>query len=247
MFKIMLDPGHGGKDPGAVGNGLQEKNIVLEIAKMIKAMLLNEYEGIAVKMTRETDVFYELSDRAKMANEWGADYFMAIHVNAGAGSGFESYIHPSRSSTTVQALNAIHAEIIKQLQGVVDRGKKSANYAVLRETKMPAILTENLFIDHSADASKLKDKSFLKKLARGHVLGLEKAFNLKRKAASPPQEEKKPNTPAPKDETALAIEKLQKAGIINTPEYWLKNAKQDATVRGDYAAALIQKMAEKLK
>jgi N-acetylmuramoyl-L-alanine amidase len=182
-MKIMIDPGHGGRDPGAVSNGLQEKDINLTISKHIRDILLNEYKNVDIRMTRDSDVFVDLSDRANMANDWGASYFMSIHVNAGGGTGFESYIHTTRTSGSVQAQDIIHPVIVNAL-GARDRGKKDANFAVLRETSMPAILTENLFIDHPDDAVLLKDSSFLKLIARGHVSGLEQAFNLEKNSGT---------------------------------------------------------------
>ena len=70
---------------------------------------------------------------------------------------------------------------MKAIDGVQDRGKKRANYAVLRETHIPAILTENLFIDNASDATKLKSQEFILKIAKGHVGGIVKAFGLKKK------------------------------------------------------------------
>ncbi|GAA0379062.1 N-acetylmuramoyl-L-alanine amidase family protein [Bacillus horti] len=240
MLKLMLDPGHGGKDPGAVANGLQEKNLVLTICQQIKSILLHEYEGVTVKLTRETDVFHELSTRAKMANDWGADYFMSIHVNAGGGTGFESFIHQSRSSVSVATQNVIHDEIVRELGNVTNRGKKVANFSVLRGTQMPAILTECLFIDHPLDSTKLKSSSYLQQIARGHANGIVKAFGLKKKAANGAGAANSGNDP----KLVSAIEKLHKAGIISSPDYWLQNAKTGKTVRGDYAAALIQRMTD---
>ncbi len=85
----MLDPGHGGHDPGAVANGLKEKDLVLKIVKKTKAILEKVY-GATVKLTRSTDVYIDLSQRARLANNWGADYFVSIHINAGGGTGFET-------------------------------------------------------------------------------------------------------------------------------------------------------------
>lgn len=178
-MKIMIDPGHGGRDSGAVGNGLQEKDINLTISKLIRDILQDEYKNVEIRMTRDSDVFVELTDRTRMANWWVADYFMSIHVNAGGGSGFESYIHTTRTTRSVKAQDIIHPAISSAIN-VRDRGKKDANFAVLRETRMPAILTENLFIDHSNDAALLKDSSFLKTIARAHVTALEKAFDLEK-------------------------------------------------------------------
>ncbi len=179
MIKIFIDPGHGGKDPGAAANGLMEKELVLMISKHMKT-LLNEYEGVQIRLSREDDRFIELADRARMANEWGANYYCSVHINAGGGDGFETYISQNASTQSVKNQNVIHAEILNAIGGT-DRGKKRANYVVITASKMPAILTENLFIDHPDSAKKLKDPEFLKKVAHGHVNGLVQIFDLKRK------------------------------------------------------------------
>lgn len=183
MVKIFIDPGHEGVtkglDPGAVGNGLKEADLTLDIAKRMRGKL-STYNNVQVKLSREGNKKLTLSQRAKMANDWGADIFISIHINAGGGIGFESYIYNgSVSSSTIAYQNIIHEEIVKAT-GWNDRGKKRENYAVLRETKMPAILTENGFIDNTTDANKLKNDSFLDKIAQGHVNGIVKLFNLKK-------------------------------------------------------------------
>ncbi|MCM3761841.1 N-acetylmuramoyl-L-alanine amidase [Alkalihalobacillus oceani] len=175
--KIMLDPGHGGRDPGAVANGLQEKEIVLTIARKIRHLLLKQYE-VDVSLTRETDIFVTLEERARMANDWGADYFLSIHVNASGGTGFESYIHPSAPARTKEYQQVIHKSIIERINER-DRGMKIANFSVLRQTRMSALLTENLFIDNEIDSSKLKRKVTLEALAEGHVNGLQRLLKLK--------------------------------------------------------------------
>lgn len=78
MVKVFIDPGHGGVDPGAVANGLQEKEITLQLAKEIQKILLNEYENIAIKMSRTTDQTVSLNSRTALANHWNADIFF-IH------------------------------------------------------------------------------------------------------------------------------------------------------------------------
>jgi N-acetylmuramoyl-L-alanine amidase len=192
-MKIVLDAGHGGHDPGAVANGLKEKDLTLAIVKHIGRML-EEYEGVEVFYTRTDDRFIELSERASIANKLKADYFISVHINAGGDTGFESYIYNGKvSSATIAYQNVIHQEIIKELGNVKDRGKKRANLAVLRETKMPAILTENLFINNANDAKKLKSDQFLRQIAYGHVQGIVKAFGLKKKTKptpSQPQQQK---------------------------------------------------------
>jgi N-acetylmuramoyl-L-alanine amidase len=182
VFKLFLDPGHGGTDPGAEGNGLKEKDVVLDISLRIRD-LLQTYQNVEVKMSRTTDMTVSLADRVNEANSWGADYFLSIHLNADSGlaSGYEDYIYSglSDSSQTAFYRNTIHAEVVK-LNELTDRGKKKADFYVLRNTKMPALLTENGFIDYSGDAAKLKDPAYRNKVAQGHVNGLANAFHLQK-------------------------------------------------------------------
>src|SRR5690625_1767351 len=180
MVKIFIDPGHGGSDPGAVANGLREKDLTLKIAKHIRDYLKNY--NCSVKMSRTGDKTLSLAQRTNDANKWGADYFLSVHINAGGGTGYEDFIYSGGvSSKTTSARNTIHSEITRQISDVRNRGKKRANFYVIRETKMPAMLSENLFIDTKADADKLKDNAFIDKVAKGHAIGLAKAFNLKSK------------------------------------------------------------------
>ncbi|MGS0905788.1 N-acetylmuramoyl-L-alanine amidase family protein [Bacillus altitudinis] len=197
--KIMLDPGHGGHDPGAVANGMKEKDLVLTIAKKTKAILEKVY-GATVKLTRSTDVYIDLSQRARLANNWGADYFASIHINAAGGTGFETFRYDKLSaiSSTGKQQTIVHNAIynkIKEKIGDRDRGTKSKNLAVLRETKMPAILTENLFIDRKEDAVLLKQESFLDLLADGHAEGIAAAVGLKKVSSSSKTSPKKETSP----------------------------------------------------
>lgn len=180
-IKIFIDPGHGGTDPGAVGNGLREKDLTLTIAKALKKYLEDNYENVEVRLSREDDRTLTLRQRTDMANAWGADYFISVHVNAGGGTGFETFIwNGNVSRATITNQNVMHSESIKQLQ-VRDRGKKRANFFVIRETRMPAILPEFLFIDNASDARLLKDPVFLNKCAKGLENGVASIFNLKKK------------------------------------------------------------------
>lgn len=190
MVKIYLDAGHGGHDGGASSNGIKEKDIVLTIMKKMKSKL-NEYQDVQLNFTRETDVFLSLSDRTKKANNWNADCFVSLHINSATNKsarGYEDYRYSNAGSSTTAFHNVMHSEIIKQIGGLIsdDRGKKTANFHVLRESKMKAILTENLFISNSADANLLKSDSYLDKVAQGHVNGLVAFYGLKKKANSTP-------------------------------------------------------------
>ena len=195
--KVMIDPGHGGHDPGAAANGLKEKDLVLKIAKKTKTILERVY-GATVKLTRSTDVYIDLSQRARLANNWGADYFASIHINAAGGTGFESFrfVKLSASSGTGKQQKIVHDAIYRKIKGKAgDRGTKSKDLAVLRETNMPAILTENLFIDREKDAALLKQESFLDALAEGHAEGIATAVGLKKVSSSTKTKPKKETAP----------------------------------------------------
>lgn len=186
MKKVWIDAGHGGKDAGATGNGLQEKDIVLALSLAVKKRLEAEYDGVQVYLSRSSDVFLELAERSHKANAAGADILVSIHCNAGGGAGgFESYRYTSPSPGSVKLQNVIHSELMSAITtyGVSDRGQKAANLHMVRESKMPAVLTENLFIDVAADAAKLKRQDVMDALARGHVNGIAKYLGLQKKAA----------------------------------------------------------------
>jgi N-acetylmuramoyl-L-alanine amidase len=177
MFKIAEDPGHGGADSGAVGpSGVQEKNITLPVAKMVAEYLAPIAE---VMLTRTDDSIpggnpdTELSFRAKMANDWGADLFVSIHCNAAAdpaANGTETYHMPGSQKGATLA-GAIQSRLVSAL-GLRDRGVKQANYAVLRRTSMPAVLVEIAFISNPTEEALLKSSDFQRKAARAIAQGI---------------------------------------------------------------------------
>ncbi|MBK3493475.1 N-acetylmuramoyl-L-alanine amidase [Viridibacillus sp. YIM B01967] len=180
MVKIFIDPGHGGSDSGATANGIQEKDITLKIGMKIRNILTAEYSNVSILMSRTGDTFPSLSDRTNAANGWSADYFLSVHINSGGGTGFESYVYPGVGAPSTTYQNYIHSEVQK-LNQLTDRGKKQSDFHVLRESNMPAILTENGFIDTANDAAKMKSDAWITNIARGHVNGLVKCFNLPNK------------------------------------------------------------------
>jgi len=199
--KIFLDPGHGGTDPGAFGNGHQESHVALEIAYEIKDILETEYEDVEVKLSRTGDTYPSFARRVNQARKWGADYFISIHLNAfnGSANGYEDYIHDSldTNSLTAQYQQIMHDEIYKvvsELGNTPDRGIKKANFAVLRKTPMSAILTENLFIDsNGVDGEIIPKDEFVKATARGHTNGIEKIFNIKKTESGDKVSNQKPS------------------------------------------------------
>ncbi|GIO90723.1 N-acetylmuramoyl-L-alanine amidase [Paenibacillus lactis] len=184
MKEVWIDPGHGGKDPGASGNGLQEKGIALTVSLGVKQRLEAEYEGVRVHLSRSTDVFLELKERTDEANKAGADLLVSIHCNAGGGAGgFETFRYTSASAASRSLQNVLHTEIMAALKpfNVNDRGQKADNLHMCRESRMPAVLTENLFIDVASDAAKLKRQDVIDALIAGHVSGIAQFLGLKEK------------------------------------------------------------------
>jgi N-acetylmuramoyl-L-alanine amidase len=186
--KIMWDKGHGGTDPGAVGNGLHEDDLTNKIVDYGMAYLSSNYTGFEQRATRAKGETLELMKRDDEADAWGADVYVSVHINAGGGTGFESFIfNGGTPASTIALQNVLHDEVLAAMRkfgDVTDRGKKRANFAVLRETNMDAVLTENLFIDTKADANKLKNEAFIKAVGEAHALGVAKFLGLKKKAVS---------------------------------------------------------------
>lgn len=149
-IKIFIDPGHGGAEPGAAANGFVEKDLNLQVALKLSELL--KQQGIEVKMSRETDIYVDLSERCRMANAWGANYFISIHHNAGGGDGYE-VIHSICAGEGKALAEAIGGEFSKTGQNcrrIFSRqGANGDYYCVIRETVMPAVITEYAFLDTS--------------------------------------------------------------------------------------------------
>ncbi|MDY3208429.1 SH3 domain-containing protein [Clostridium baratii] len=172
-YKVFIDPGHGGYDDGSSGNGLLEDELNLQIGLKLQKKL--EARGIEVKMSRTTDEYLSLGERAEMANEYGADIFVSNHINSfeqASANGIETYYHRDKSSHKPLS-DGIQSNAIKQT-GAVDRGVKNANFAVLRESTMPSSLFEAGFISNKAEASKLGSDAYQDKLATALADGIEK-------------------------------------------------------------------------
>ncbi|MBM7096827.1 peptidoglycan-binding protein [Bacillus sp. H-16] len=169
---IMLDPGHGDGDVGGIGNGLLEKDVVLDIS--LRARRLLENSGATVIMTRETDVFYTLGERASMANSSNADIFISVHANAfnGVAHGTETFWHGKYKRAESQKLaHSIQDAVVKHM-GTHYRRVDEGNYHVIRETVIPSALLEVGFLDHAGDAAKLRQSSYLQKSAEGILEGV---------------------------------------------------------------------------
>jgi N-acetylmuramoyl-L-alanine amidase len=168
--RIVIDPGHGGRDPGAVGLRLKEKDVNLDVARQVAAKLMEI--GAQTVLSRESDVFVDLYDRPELANRISADLFVSIHCNAmpkrNTGHGTETYYYHARS----KCLGAIvHANLIRAL-GRKDRGLRWANFCVTRESEMPAVLVELLFLNSDAEEALLESPAVRTAAANAIVEGL---------------------------------------------------------------------------
>jgi N-acetylmuramoyl-L-alanine amidase len=184
--KIMIDPGHGGKDSGAVGpEGLREKDVVLAVAMLMGAQLVGDFE---VNYTRRDDTFVELYTRATRANDWQAEAFVSIHCNSGPpgqGTGFEVFTTVGDSPSDLLATDVFksfgaefpaNARRVDMRDGDVD---KEADFVVLRRTHCSAILFELEFIHTQAGESWLRDAHNQARCAKALAAGVRRFFGVK--------------------------------------------------------------------
>lgn len=177
--KIMvLDAGHGGKDPGALGNGLVEKELNLDITLKLNALLASRPD-IKVYNTRTSDTYPSLEDRSKLANEIGADIFVSVHNNSFTSEhkGTETLYFPTHLDTTAQfsgkKMAQIFQNVLVQQLGTKDRGlKERPGLYVLRTTKMPAVIIEVAFLSNKDDANLLRSDSFRQNAAKAIFEGI---------------------------------------------------------------------------
>ena len=171
-YKVFIDAGHGGTDPGALGYGYRESDLNLQVAKKVEAKLKSK--GIDVKMSRNSDIFYSLSERAEMANDYGADAFVSIHQNsaeAKSANGIETYYNRNKEEDKPLS-NDIQKQVISQT-GANNRGVKNAEFTVLVKSEMISALVECGFITNESEVKKLSDSSYQDKLATGIADGIE--------------------------------------------------------------------------
>lgn len=167
MITVIIDPGHGGKDTGAVYGDYREKDQTLGIARRLQVKLAEK--NINSMMTRDKDEYIQLMHRAEIAKKIKDNaVFISIHLNASkshTGSGFESFVF-SRNSGNKELQDILHEAIMKlnTKYSIKDRGKKEASFLVLKHVKhIPAILLELFFID--ADIEKIKDSNYYSEVA----------------------------------------------------------------------------------
>lgn len=247
MFKMVIDPGHGGYDSGAVGSsGLREKDINLPVALKLAAILRSA--GVEIRLTRETDTVpwtakTDLAERVRIANEWGADIFISVHANAATSplaKGMEVWTTVGQTAADPIAESIANA-LISGFPELVFRSDlsdgdkdKEANFYVLRWTNAPAVLVELAFISNPQEEELLRSPDYQDKATWAIAKGITDYLGLTLPKKSPA------------DPTAVGIAVLQEAGIIVSPDYWLENAQPGKKADGQYVGLLIQKMAKRI-
>ena len=195
---IVLDPGHGGTDPGASnGSGREEKRFTLDIAKRVRVRL--RQNQMNVMMTRDRDVAMTLDERCWRGDRYGGDVFVSIHLNSSrdrAISGIETYIMPAPGYPTTAEIerrvissrtgncpgnqfdgaNAVLAQFLHKgvlaHTGAADRGIRRARFFVIRNARCPAALVECGFLSNSQEVAKINDAAYRDRIAEGIARGI---------------------------------------------------------------------------
>jgi N-acetylmuramoyl-L-alanine amidase len=172
---VMLDPGHGGRDPGAIGlGGLREVDVIMPVAKRVAELL--EKQGIAVKMTRNSDYFVGLDERVAISRDAGATLFVSIHANSIDNrpdvNGLEVYHYNLGKSLAETVHGAVLDYINKNGFYIANRNVRSARFLVLRKSAIPAILVETGYLTSEAESARLRRDDYQKAMAEGIVRGI---------------------------------------------------------------------------
>ena len=166
-FSVVIDPGHGGPDPGAIGiGGIRETDVVLEVSKIVKKLLSEK--GVNVKLTRKNEIDLDLPPRVSYANNSDADIFVSIHANASRGkrrdiNGLETFYYRGWRGRLLA--KKIQKQILRVSPGSPDRGVKQGRFYVIKNTRMPAVLVEIGFLTGRLDARRLEKTTHRKRLA----------------------------------------------------------------------------------
>ena len=168
-FRVVLDPGHGGRDNGTRWAGVREKDLNLDVAKRVERILRNK--GVSTYLTRRSDYYLSLSTRASRANRYRDTLYVSIHFNAAtnrSATGIETFY----VSTNGKRLGyQIQNRLISRL-GTKNRGLKKRGFAVLRKTRGTAVLVECGFLSNSWERSRCKSPSYRQRVAQAIADGI---------------------------------------------------------------------------
>ncbi|MCG6133243.1 MAG: N-acetylmuramoyl-L-alanine amidase [Nostoc sp. LLA-1] len=170
-LRVVVDPGHGGKDPGAIGlGGLREKDVVLPISRRVAEIL--EQNGVQAVLTRDSDFFVELQGRVDIAKRANATLFVSIHANAIGDrpdvNGLETYYYESGN----RLAQAVHSNILQNISSIKDRKVRQARFFVLRRSSMPSILVEVGFMTGQEDNPRLGTQDYQNRMAEAIANGI---------------------------------------------------------------------------
>jgi N-acetylmuramoyl-L-alanine amidase len=187
--KVFIDKGHGANDPGCVGNGLRECDLVDKIADYAVEEL-DTYDGVVTKIGPRpagSTSAERLNPRTAAANSWGADLCVSFHINAAGGTGWESFIYTNTSPADDEITKVIHQMIADWFgsQGIRDRGQKRESLALVRQTNMTSTLLEFGFIDNDNDVALLKQESKLKEMGVVAAQAIATSLGLSKKIDTP--------------------------------------------------------------
>ncbi len=173
QFTVVIDVGHGGTDNGAVVDNYNEKQIVLDIAKMVKEMSSN----VNVVLTRENDETFSLKERANRINELEPELAISIHANNGneeQAKGFDIFVGRELSNPTTQKLADLLYENFKSITQLNDRGEaREAGFTLLRTSKVPIVILEVGFMSNKKDLKYITSKNGRQEIASAIVKTLE--------------------------------------------------------------------------
>jgi N-acetylmuramoyl-L-alanine amidase len=174
---VVIDPGHGGHDPGAIAvNGVYEKDITLSVASKVAGLLRGR--GYRIVMTRQDDRFIELEDRAALANRLGADLFVSIHADSAPDPGIQgstAYVAEAASVGAMRAARYVSTAI--DTTGINSRGIRRADYRVLVQTRCPAVLVELGYLSNYSEAARLQSATVQNRLAAAIANGVADYFD----------------------------------------------------------------------
>ena len=171
---VIIDPGHGGPDPGAIGiRGIRETDVVLDVSKRVKQLLSEK--GVRVRLTRKSEIDLDLPPRVSFANRTGADIFVSIHANASQGkkrniNGLETFYYRGWKGRLLA--KRIQKHILRVSPGSPDRGVKQGKFYVIKNTRMPAVLVEIGFLTGRLDARRLEQSMHRKRIAFAIAKGI---------------------------------------------------------------------------
>lgn len=190
-MKVVIDAGHFPNTPGKRSPvGEREWYFNNTVANALIRELRN-YKGVSILRVDSSSYDVPLSARASKANSWGASIYVSIHHNANTGrwgtwTGVETYVYSATRPTdgSMKLAKEVHPRLVKAM-GLRDRGIKKADFAVLRETRMPAILTEGGYMDSSIDIVRLRNKAVLENAGKEIAEGIAAYGGLKRETSAP--------------------------------------------------------------